>query len=60
MPVSRSAFRAIEKHNLGGVTKFSQEWVDKIKAELEKQNLTEYLELANLIGTMPYRLTFLS
>jgi hypothetical protein len=42
--------RAIEKHNLGGATKFSTEWAEKIKDELTKQNLSEYLELANLIG----------
>jgi hypothetical protein len=32
------------------VTKFSAEWAEKIKMELEKANLLEYLELANLIG----------
>ena len=47
---SPAIIRAIEKHNLGGVTKFSSEWVEKIKAELEKLNLSEYFELANLIG----------
>ena len=35
---------------MGGNTKFSNEWTDKIKADLEKNNLSEYYELANLLG----------
>merc|ERR1719381_184989 len=52
MAVERlKVLRVIEKHNMGGSTKFSTEWMEKIKADLEKQNLEGYLDLANLLGS---------
>eukprot|EP00088_Acartia_fossae_P054307 TRINITY_DN6222_c0_g1_i12.p1 TRINITY_DN6222_c0_g1~~TRINITY_DN6222_c0_g1_i12.p1 ORF type:complete len:579 (+),score=140.39 TRINITY_DN6222_c0_g1_i12:186-1739(+) len=52
MAVERlKVLRTFEKHNMGGNTKFSAEWIDKIKADLDKHNLTEYYDLANMLGT---------
>jgi len=51
MAVERlKVLRILEKHNMGGAAKFSQEWSEKIKADLEKSQLGEYFELANTIG----------
>ena len=35
---------------MGGNTKFSSEWSDKIKDDLDKHNLSEYYDLANTLG----------
>jgi len=51
MAVERlKVLRIFEKHNMGGNQKFSPEWTDKIKADLDKHNLSEYYDLANLLG----------
>jgi len=42
--------RLIEKHNMGGSAKFSLDWSDKIKTDMEKANLSAYFDLANTIG----------
>ena len=42
--------RLVEKHNLGGTTKLSTEWTQKLMADLEKNKLSSYLDLANAVG----------
>ena len=42
--------RLVEKHNLGGTTKLSTEWTQKLMADLEKNKLASYLDLANAVG----------
>jgi len=37
--------RTLEKHNMGGKTKFSEAWVDDIWRDLEKNGLLHYLQL---------------
>ena len=37
--------RTLEKHNMGGKTKFSEDWVDDIWRDLEKNGLVHYLQL---------------
>jgi len=43
--------RLVEKHNLGGTTKLSTEWTQKLMADLEKNKLSSYLDLANAVGS---------
>jgi len=42
--------RIIEKHNMGGSAKLSNEWREKIKDELDKLGLSAYYDLSNIIG----------
>merc|ERR1719193_1338136 len=52
MAVERlKVLRTFEKHNMGGNKKYSPEWTEKIKADLEKHNLSEYYDLANTLGS---------
>ena len=37
--------RTLEKHNMGGKTKFSADWVNDIWRDLEKNGLLHYLKL---------------
>ena len=37
--------RTLEKHNMGGKTKFSEDWVGDIWRDLEKNGLIHYLQL---------------
>ena len=37
--------RTLEKHNMGGKTKFSEDWVSDIWRDLEKNGLVHYLQL---------------
>ena len=37
--------RTLEKHNMGGKTKFSKPWIDDIWKDLEKHGLIHYLKL---------------
>jgi len=39
--------RLLEKHNLGGSTKLSNDWIEKLSADLEKNKLSSYLDLAS-------------
>ena len=39
--------RTLEKHNMGGKTKFSKPWIDDIWKDLEKHGLIHYLKLGD-------------
>jgi len=43
--------RLLEKHNLGGSTKLSTDWIHKLSADMEKNKLSSYLDLANAVGS---------
>ena len=41
--------RIVEKVNMSGKAKFSEDWRDGVWAEVEKQGLKGYLQVGNLI-----------